>query len=234
MRHFLGIKVQNSFVDFMQVSDLKGQATLTQQLLRMTQEGHILKEQILSSRVENGNTCQSCEYEVALKDCILPLTDRGDRDFRVSVAMNRSTFREGDEGILYVSATKDAYVHIYSIDVDQNAILLFPNQYAKDNLIRAERQFIFPSEDLRQRGMKLKAQLPAGASSSAEMIRVIATKTPVPLALLDPNQEDRSHPESSAAKEPQARGTYIHLVARLHRAKVSWVEDGQAFTIHEN
>lgn len=234
MRHFLGIKVQNSFVDFMQESDLKGQATLTQQLLKMTQEGHILEEQILSSRVGNGNACQSCEYEVALKDCILPLTDRGDRDFRVSVAMNRSTFREGDEGILYVSATKDAYVHIYSIDVNQNAILLFPNQYAKDNLIRAERQFIFPSEDLRQKGMKLKAQLPAGTSSSAEMIRVIATKTPLPLALLDPTQVDRSHPESSAANELQARGTYIHLVAKLHRANVSWVEDGQAFTIHEN
>ncbi|BFU94107.1 MAG: protein of unknown function [Nitrospira sp.] len=234
MRHFLGIKVQNSFVDFMQTNDLKSQATLTHQLLRMTQEGHILKEEILSSRVEHGAACQSCEYEVTLKDCILPSNNRGDRDFRVSLAMNRSTFRDGDEGMLYISATKDAYVHIYSIDVDQNAVLLFPNQYAKDNLIRSERQFIFPSEDLRQKGMKLKARLPAGASSSAEMIRVIATSTPVPLALLDPNQEGRSDPDSPVAKDLQGHGTYFHLVANLHRANVSWVEDGQAFTIHEN
>lgn len=232
LRRFLGIKVQNSFVDFMQANDLKDQASLTQQILHMTQEGHILKEQILTSRVEHGTSCQSCEYEVALKDCLLPSSDRIDRNFRVSLAMSRSTFREGDEGLLYVSATKDAYVHIYGIDVDQNAVLLFPNEYAKDNLIRAGRPFIFPSEDLRQQGMKLKARLPAGASSSAEMIRVIATSTPMPLPLLDPNQDDRGHPGSPVEKDLQARGTYLYLVAKLLRAKVSWVEDGQAFTIH--
>jgi len=233
MRHFLGIKVQKSFVDFMQGNDLKGQAVLTDQLLRMTQEGHILKEEISSSRVENGDLCQSCEYEVKLKDCILPSIDRGDRDFRVSLAMNRSTFLDGDEGIVYVSATKDAYVHIYSIDRDQNASLLFPNDYARENLIRAERQFIFPSEDLRQKGMKLKARLPTGSSSAAEMIKVIATKAPVPLSLLDPAQDDRGHPDASVRKDQLGQGTYFHLVAKLHLAKVSWVEDGQAFTIHE-
>lgn len=232
MRHFLGIKVQNSFVDFMQANDLKGQAALTDQLLRMTQEGHILKEEITSSRVENGDRCQSCEYEVKLKDCLLSFPDRGDRDFRVSLAMNRSTFLDGDEGIVYVSATKDAYVHIYSIDRDQNASLLFPNDYAKENLIRAERQFIFPSEDLRQKGMKLKARLPAGSSSAAEMIKVIATKAPVPLSLLDPGQDDRGHPDSSVRKDQPGQGTYFQLVTKLHRAKVLWVEDGQAFTIH--
>ncbi|MDF0643188.1 MAG: caspase family protein [Nitrospira sp.] len=234
MRHFLGIKVQNSFVDFMQANDLKGQAALTDQLLRMTQEGHILKEEIISSRVENGDRCQSCEYEVKLKDCLLPFTDRGDRDFRVSLAMNRSTFLDGDEGIVYVSATKDAYVHIYSIDRDQNASLLFPNDYAKENLIRAERQFIFPSEDLRQKGLKLKARLPAGSASAAEMIKVIATKTPVSPSLLDPAQDDRDRSDASTGKDQPGQGTYFHLVAKLHRAKVSWVEDGQAFTIHEH
>jgi len=233
MRHYLGIKVQNSFVDFAQVSELKKQASLTEQLLRMTQEGHILKEQIISSRIEHGLTCQGCEYEVKLKNCILPLADRSDRQFRVSLAMNRSTFAEGDEGVLYVSATKDAYVHIYSIDVEQNAVLLFPNDYAKENLIRAEHQFIFPSEELRQKGLKLRAQLPAGASSAAEMIKVIATKAPVPLSLLDPNREDTSPNQAAVSREQSGKGTFFYLISKLHHAKVPWVEDGQAFTIHE-
>ncbi len=234
LRHFLGIKVQSSFVDFMQGNDLRGQTVLTDQLLRMTQEGHILKEEITASRVENGDRCQSCEYEVTLKDCILPSIDRGDQGFRVSLAMNRSTFLDGEEGIVYVSATKDAYVHIYSIDPDQNASLLFPNEYARDNLVHAERPFIFPSEDLRRNGMKLKARLPAGSTSAAEMIKVIATKAPLPPSLLDPHPDDRGHPDASVAKDHPGQGTYFHLVAKLHQAKVAWAEDGQAFTIHQH
>jgi len=227
LREYLGVKVQNSFVDFTQAHELKGQARLTEQLLRMTQEGHILKEQVLSSRVEDTTECRGCEYEVTLKVCILQAVDRIDRGFRVSLALNRSTFVDGDEGILYVSATKDAYVHIYSIDMEQNAVLLFPNAYAKENLIRAERQFIFPSDDLRQKGVKLRARLPPGTASAAEMIRVIATTIPVPLPLLDPN-------DSSTTRDQERKGTFPHLMTQLHRAKVSWVEDGQAFTIHEH
>jgi len=229
MRQYLGIKVQNSFVDFTQANDLKKQVSLTEQLLKMTQEGHILKEQILTARVEHSAMCQSCEYEVKLKDCIIPLADRSDRKFRVSLAMNRSTFVEGDEGILYVSATKDAYLYIYSIDMEQNAALLFPNSYAKENLIRAEQQFIFPSEDLRQKGLKLKAQLPAGTSSAAEMIKVIATKAPLPSSVVEPTRDDGA----SGDQNQQGRRSFFRLIAKLHRANVPWVEDGQAFTIHE-
>ena len=233
MRSYLGIKVQHSFVDFTQELDLKGQGGLIEPLLRMTQEGHILQEQVLSSHINDGPECRNCEFEVKVRDCILPLADRSDRDFRVSLAVNRSTFVDGDEGILYVSSSRDAYVHLYSIDMNQNAALLFPNDYAKENLVHAEQQFIFPSEDLRRRGLRLRARLPGKASTGAEMIRVIATKTPLPLSISDPSQEDMIHGDLFAAGEGQGKGTLFNLYAKLHRAKVPWVEDGQAFTIHE-
>jgi hypothetical protein len=233
MRSYLGIKVQPSFVDFMQERDLKGQGALIEPLLKMTQEGHILKEQVLSSRINDVTGCGNCEFEVKVKDCILPLADQSDRDFRVSLALNRSTFVDGDEGILYVSASREAYVHLYSIDMNQNAVLLFPNSYAKENLVHAEQQFIFPSEDLRRKGLRLRARLPEKASTGAEMIRVIATKTPLPLSISDPSQEGLIHTDVSEAGAGQDKGSLFNLYAKLHRAKVSWVEDGQAFTIHE-
>lgn len=233
-RTFLGVKVQRSFIDFAQENNLKGQASLVERLMRMTQEGHILKEQLLSSGLRDAPGCQGCEFEVKLRSCILPLPDRSDRDFRVSLALNRNTFLNGDEGLLYISSTRDAYVYLYSIDMDQNASLLFPNEYAKDNLVKAEQQFVFPNEELRQRGIRLRARLPQGASLAAEMIRVVASKVPLPGTTIDPEAHEAGpQKDLSVSGETQGRGSFFTLLAKLHRTREQWVEDGQAFTIHE-
>jgi len=44
---FLGVKVQDRFINFQQESSLKGQVGLTESLLRVTQLGRILKEVVI-------------------------------------------------------------------------------------------------------------------------------------------------------------------------------------------
>ena len=78
MDHLLGIHVQHQFLDFQQESSLKGEVLLTEHLLRVTQLGRVLKEDILWAGPVDLKGCAACLYEAQIKACILPLQDRSD------------------------------------------------------------------------------------------------------------------------------------------------------------
>lgn len=226
---FLGVRVQDRFMNFMQESSLKGQVGLTESLIRVTQLGRILKEVVLRVGPEDDGD----RYFAHIRACIVPLTDQSDKGFKVDVSLNRTRFVDGDEGLITVTATRDAYLYIYSVDVDWNAAMLFPNDFAPDNHIKTGGAFLFPTEELKQRGVKVKARLPAGASVSAEMIRVIASKEPLPFSLIDPAAKHETQKNAHSTRESLGTGTFLNLMHKLNATQTEWVEDAQAFTIYK-
>ena len=226
---FLGVRVQDRFMNFMQESSLKGQVGLTESLIRVTQLGRILKEVVLRVGPEDDGD----RYFAHIRACIVPLTDQSDKGFKVDVSLNRTRFVDGDEGLITVTATRDAYLYIYSVDVDWNAAILFPNDFAPDNHIKTGGAFLFPTEELKQRGVKVKARLPAGASVSAEMIRVIASKEPLPFSLIDPAAKHETQKNAHSTRESLGTGTFLNLMHKLNATQTEWVEDAQAFTIYK-
>ena len=226
---FLGVKVQDRFMNFMQESSLRGQVGLTESLIRVTQLGRILKEVMLKVGPEGTGD----RYFAHIRACVVPLTDQSDKGFKVDVSLNRTRFVEGDEGLITVMATRDAYLYIYSVDVDWNAAMLFPNDFAPDNHIKTGGTFLFPTEELRKRGVKVKAKLPAGVSVSAEMIRVIASKEPLPFSLIDPATKGETQKDARSTRESLGTGTFLNLMQKLNATQTEWVEDAQAFTIYK-
>ena len=233
IERFLGVKVQDRFINFQQESSLKGQVGLTESLLRVTQLGRILKEVLVSHGPRDAGECAGCRYAAHIRACIMPLADHSDKGFKVDVSLNRTRFVDGDEGLIKVTPTRDAYLYIYSVDVDWNAAMLFPNDFAADNHVKAGRAFIFPSEDLKKRGVRVKARLPAGAAVSAEMIRVIASKEPLPPTVLDPAVSKPEAKDARTTTETLGTGTFLNLMHKLHATHLEWVEDAQAFTIYK-
>ena len=230
---FLGVKVQDRFINFQQESTLRGQVGLTESLLRVTQLGRILKEVVIGHGPRDAGDCAGCRYAAYIRACIVPLADHSDKGFKVDVTLSRTRFVDGDEGLIQVTTTRDAYLYIYSVDVDWNAAMLFPNDFVADNHVKAGQALIFPSEDLKKRGVRVKARLPAGATVSAEMIRVIASKEPLPSSLLDPAARDETQKGTHSTSESLGTGTFLNLMHKLQATQTEWVEDAQAFTIYK-
>ena len=233
MERLLGVHVQHQFLDFQQESSLKGEVLLTEHLLRVTQLGRVLKEDILWAGPVDLKGCADCLYEAHIKACILPLQDRSDKDFKVYLSLNQSRFHDGDEAQITVASTRNAYLYVYNVDTDWNATLIVPNDYAPENQVIAGGTFSYPNEALRGKGIRSVARLAPGSKVSAEMIRVVATKAPLPKSLVDPSVPVSTEGSLNVSGELRGGGSFLKLMHKLHSIDVEWVEDAQAFTIQK-
>lgn len=233
LHRFLGVNVQQRFFDFQQESSLKGEVSLTERLLRVTQPGRILREHTLWSGLQDLPGCMGCRYGVHIRACILPEPERNDKEFSVNLSLKRTTLVDGDEATIEVTSTRDAYVYLYSVDMDWNAVLIFPNDYVQDNYVKAAQVLMYPSEEINQRGIKVVALLPVGASVSAEMIRVIASKIPLSKAIIYATEREHEGENLPVSSEIHGQGSFLTLMRQLNRTDTEWVEDAQAFTVHK-
>lgn len=231
MERLLGVHIEHRFLDFQQESSLKGEILLTEHLLRVTQYGRVLKEDILSAGPVNLQSCKACLYEAQIQACILPLQDQNDKGFKVYLSLNQSRFLDGDEAPITVTSTRDAYLYVYSVDPDWNATLIFPNEYAPDNRIIAGGTFSYPNETLRHKGIRSVARLSPGLKVSAEMVRVVATKAPLPHALMELSGATKTEDNIPTASNFQRGGSFLKLMRKLQSIDLEWVDDAQAFTI---
>ncbi len=215
MSGFLGVKVTSKFMLFEQ-EGLKDQERLTEDLLQTTRQGLIIKERIIASGYQNIPGCQECRFGVRLKVCLLPLPDSSDAGFRVELGISRVTFVEGDHAAIFVTPNRDSYIYLYNVSMDNDAVLIVPNEMLPKVHVKAGETWEYPGPDMKKRGVSLEAQLPRGNTNiSAETIKVIAAKSVLPKKL--------THP---AIKYPD-------LLRRVHASKAEWTEDTQAFTIHK-
>ena len=83
--------------------------------------------------------------------------------------------------LIRVVATKDAYLHIFSIGQDDTVTMLLPNRYVRGNAVRAQNAFVFPDDGLRNAGVRLRVFPPAGMQKALEKIKLIATTRQIDL-----------------------------------------------------
>lgn len=233
LHRVLGVSVQQRFIDFQQESSLKGEVSLTERLLRVTQPGRILRERTIGSGPQDVPGCMGCRYGAHIRACILPERESGDKEFSVNLSLKRTTFVDGDEAPIEVTSTRDAYLYLYSVDMDWNAVLIFPNDYVQDNHVKAAQTLLYPSEEIKRRGIKVVARLPVGATVSAEMIRVIASKTPLPKSIVYATEREHGGKNLLGSSEIHGQGSFLNLMRELNRTDNEWVEDAQAFTVHK-
>lgn len=218
VQDFLGVDVNSKFMDFQQ-EGLRHDAHLTENILQTTRNGRILKESVLEEGFRDAPDCPSCRYLAKLKACVLPLDPTADKNFRVELQINRVRFVQGDPAALTVTATRDCSVYLYDVydlgEKDKTALVV-PNEVVASKTLKAGESWTYPDEEAKNRGVKLIAELPKPTDEvSAEVIRVIATETPLPASVYDPTD-----------------GGYLGVLRRLNRSRTQWAEDAEAYTIY--
>ena len=215
MQDFLGIEVKSRSLDYQQ-EGLREQKSLTESMLQTTRQGRILKEEITAKGYKSLSDCENCRYWVRLKTCLMPIPEAHDKDFSVELKV-RERFDEGDEAKITVTATRDCYIYLYDVGMDWETSILVPNEYVPQAKLGAGEAWQYPDSAASKRGIHLVAQLPESRPPvSAETIRVIASRTPLPESLIDPKRDG-----------------FLGVLRRLNLSKADWEDDAAAFTIYK-
>ena len=135
-------------------------------------------------------------------------------DFSAQLLLSQNRFVEGQEAKAFITATKGARYYLYSVDFDGQAGRVYPVPESHDNEVGPDKPAAFPNDSQRAGGIRLVAELPKGAGSSFETLRVLAVKHDVDRVL-------------------EGAKTYPEILKRLDDAGEDWAEDVRVFSIYK-
>ena len=115
-------------------------------------------------------------YKVKVRAEVVKEKGRSDAFFRLDAGINRTVFKEGDLIQIKVTPSKDCYLSIFNILEDESVTILFPNRFNKNNFIKANTTFVFPSDADRKRGITLEAFVTEGQQKADEIFHLLALK----------------------------------------------------------
>lgn len=121
---------------------------------------------------------QEMLYRVRIKACVVRETGGKDPSFKLDATINKSVFNDGDELEIKIRSTKDCYLAIYNILVDNKIIRLHPNYLSSKNFLAAGKDLIFPGSRASDKGLKLLLHLPKNKETVTESIYILASTHP--------------------------------------------------------
>jgi len=159
--------------------------TLINDLVQTATKGIIVQEQLLDNACKITDTRFLCIAKI--KATVKPLTAERKGNFVITTASvqrpdkesaaKSPVFQNNDEIQIRVSTNDDAFLQLFSVDQYGNVSKLYPNSYIKQQkALPGEKEFVFPDNTLRDRGLRLKVRTPKGVKQSIESVLVIATK----------------------------------------------------------
>ena len=152
-------------------------------------KGLIVRENILENKcvTRDGQIMCAARIEALVKPLSLERkgnlkivnasVQRPDRD----TAARAPVFQSKDEIQIKVSVSEDSYVNLFSIDQYGAIAKIFPNDYATQKKISPGTQFVFPTNDERTAGLKIRVSTPKGIRKAVESVLVIITREKVTL-----------------------------------------------------
>ena len=126
---------------------------------------------------------------VVMQARVLDRSETNDPGFQLQVQLDRERFLSGEEVALSVRASRDAHIYVLGITEDSAAVLL-PNKWLADTEAEAGQWIHFPDTDLRERGVRLVAQVPDGQDSATEALVAVALRGGYTLENLMPARGD--------------------------------------------
>ncbi|HNV71187.1 MAG TPA: DUF4384 domain-containing protein, partial [Candidatus Ozemobacteraceae bacterium] len=104
------------------------------------------------------------------------------RDFDISFATNKATegdvYTFDDKIELNFTSKKDCYLTVLDFTPSGQLVVLFPNQWAQDNFVKADQQIRIPPVDA-------KFELKSGGPVGTDRVTVIATTKPEKVVDID-------------------------------------------------
>ena len=173
--------IEQAVGTFVKSSSVVRNFQLADDLIHTIVRGVIVEEKILRRGVGETQDGHGALYQTRIKARVrgIPVERRG--TFAVAARLNRNVFNEGDEVELRLTPSQDAYLYIFNVGPDEHITVLAPNSHEGETILKANREYRFPSETLLSKKVKLKTWLLPGTTRSSEKLKVVVTRQPVSL-----------------------------------------------------
>ncbi len=153
--------------------------------------------------------------------------------FKVTVRMkdkDRRDFKVGEKARFFVSSDKDCYLIMLNLDTQGSMRILFPNQYFRNNFIKAGQVIKIPDEKMGQ-----KFELEFGEPVGEEVVKVIASTKPLRLEDLGLSNLDLGYfgPRGLIDVPQGSRSIVVKKVEEISTGKVVWSEDSIVIRSHK-
>ena len=143
---------------------------------RSTVSGLITAEKILFNRLQEEENGFS--IAMGLKAYVEPVQGQRDPGFYVDIILENNRLRSGDELAFSVTPSKDCYVYVFNLMADQNVMLMFPNEFLKENYVKGKSTLQIPDPEIR-RYIKFRVSPMPGEEITSENIYIVCTKEEV-------------------------------------------------------
>lgn len=142
--------------------------------------GEIKKTEILKWDVENivndPKKIPIIQLSVQMKIEVSIPKVKPDENYQLSANLEKNVLFVGDEiTIKNLQVTKNSYLYLFSVN-DNKIYPIIPNPLVEELYIKPADVLNFPSEDLKNRGLKLKAQKVTNEEIEYEQLMVLAMK----------------------------------------------------------
>jgi len=190
-----GVRVHGSTI----VKDYQLLADMVQTL----SQGYITDEKIIKWEQglfqESQDKAPLTTYKVQLSACVAGVGEK-DPYFKIDAKLNKPVFIEGDEAVITVKTSRDAYLHIFNLTADDRISPIAPSTTLPIIPIKANKEFKFPPE-----GFGLLMSVIKDKKRSSECFIIVATKEPYDFIGLTNSPLTKGTP-SPLAGEDRVRG----------------------------
>jgi hypothetical protein len=145
-----------------------------------TTKGIILEERIIHEGEPKKVKGTTYEIEIEIEAKVAVQQGEPDPSFMVKLESSKQIVKEGEPFTLTVTATKSGYLTIFNIYHDSLSVV-FPNTLDKENMIAANKPFVFPPHKV----YELQMTLPEGKTTSSEMFIAVITQENIPFPNLE-------------------------------------------------
>ena len=143
--------------------------------------GHVVEEKELNWKTEtippeNPADPPIILLKLSMKARVIPVEDKSDPGFKVSLQLNRKSFQSGDEVIFNIRSNQDCFITLINLAANDSVYILYPNVYHRDNSLKGHSKFEFPLSSERESGFHIKVSTLPDHKKDTEIVKVIATK----------------------------------------------------------
>ena len=180
----------------------------------------LARETLADSVMRNGEKLTVDRRRVRIRTRFVALQGDDDPGFQVTISGLESSYIEGQEARVRITATRDCYVYLFTVAADQSVTVFFPNKYRQDNRLKAGQTIEFPNASDGRKGIQFTMELPQGQrSDTKEWITAIAVKRP--MDFLSGTQIQEALERTYARNETGLLGSLLEKLAQLRSNDVA-------------
>ena len=111
---------------------------------RSTVSGVITDERQEKNKIKHFNEGEGFELDLEYSFYVQPVTGKRDPGFWLDAELGDNMLNSGDKLRIKIRPSKTSYLYIFNLMADNNAVLMFPNEYMDDNYVVAGKDLILP------------------------------------------------------------------------------------------